>query len=313
MIEPEKSKNRPSTQKERIKVEVKQSGGKCEPISKELILELINRYNPGWNDPDLTNVTPVISDPKYDGPIGFAGIDPKLEEGHVRHVRGQKFEIEVLKTIKAYSKMAKLGLKIFHDVEFCEEKLAALSSVFESNPITLEEKKLTDLGFKIDKRTGKPILNLEVDLMILSQNSIFLIEIKSNPKDVFSAMNQLNRAEEVVSTITRTVCSNAIVPLKKIIVIPPFKQRDLELKAKQNNVTVLLFDLSQEYLNQLIIGKKLKSIQKPDQTNYGMILTIGTDCNYTNVLSHLFASTNKDVTTQLDLGNLQFNHFKAFL
>ena len=306
MIEPEKSKNRPLVQKERIKVEVKQSGGKFEPISKELVLKLINRYNPGWNDPNVTNVTPVISDPKYDGPIGFAGIDPKLEEGHVRHVRGQKFEIEVLKTIKAYSKMAKLGLKIFHDVEFCKEKLAALSSVFESNPITFEEKKLTDLGFKIDKRTGKPILNLEVDLMILSQNYIYLIEIKSNPKDVFTAMNQLNRAEEVVSAITRTVCSNAIVPLKKIIVIPPFKQRDLELKTKQNSVTVLLFDLSQEYLNLLSNGKILESSQKPDQTNYKTVLTIGADCNDTNVLSHLFDSKNKDVTTQLDLGNLQF-------
>jgi hypothetical protein len=135
MIEPEKSKNSSLAQRQRIKVEVKQSGGKCEPISKELVLQLINRYNPGWNDPELTNVTPVISDPKYDGPIGFAGIDPKLEEGHLRHVRGQQFELEALNMIKKYSQTEKRGLKIFHDVEFSQ---VSISPTFFCAPISYE-------------------------------------------------------------------------------------------------------------------------------------------------------------------------------
>ncbi len=86
---------------------------------------------------------------------------------------------------------------------------------------------------------GKPIINLEVDLIIVSKNSILLIEIKSSPKDVFSAMNQLNRAEAIVTEINKALCESQIVCVKKIIVIPPFKQRDLTMKAKLNNETVI--------------------------------------------------------------------------
>jgi hypothetical protein len=181
MAEQEKSKDTfNSGQSQRIKVEVKRSGGTSEPISKNLILELIKTYNPEWKDSDLTHVIPVISDPKYEGPIDIAGIDPDLNEGHKKHVSGQRFELKVLKTLEIYSKNERIGLKIFHDVKFNREKLDALSQVFETDVTTFDTKKLSDLGFKKDFRTGTSIINLEVDIIVVSPKSILLVEVKSN-------------------------------------------------------------------------------------------------------------------------------------
>jgi hypothetical protein len=296
MAEPEKSKNTINPgQAPRIKVELKRSGGKCEPLSKTLIVELIRKYNPEWNDPDLTSVTPVISDPKYEGPVGFPGIDPKLEEGHLRHVKGHQFEMKVLNAIKAYSEKEKLGLKIFHDVELCEEKLEALSQVFETDAITFDSKALFDLGFKKDHRTGKPIVNLEVDLIIVSKNSILLIEIKSSPKDVFSAMNQLNRAEKIVTEIIESVCENKMVCVKKMVVIPPYKHRDLTLKAKHNNVTVIFGQ-----------DKETEKGQNTSKESQGSILYFAHNSDNGIVLNLIFDQKNEDPTSPLISGDLKF-------
>jgi len=121
---------------------------------------MLVKLSPDWNDPDLTHVIPVISNPKYEGPVGLPGIDPKLEEGHLRHVRGHQFEIKVLNAIKAHSEKEKLGLKIFHDIEICEEKLGALSQVFETDAITFDINQMFVLGFKRDHKTGVNFTNL---------------------------------------------------------------------------------------------------------------------------------------------------------
>jgi len=64
MAEPEKSKNTfNSGQSQRIKVEVKRSGGTCEPLSKNLIFELIKTYKPSVN---FTNILRAA----------FAPVDP---------------------------------------------------------------------------------------------------------------------------------------------------------------------------------------------------------------------------------------------
>ncbi len=180
----------------------------------------------------------------------------------------------------------------------------ALSCVFETeNVITFDQKKLTDLGFRKDHRSGKPIINLEVDLFTVSQNSVFLIEIKSNPKDVFKAMDQLNRAEYVISELAKTVTSGKVVPLKKVVIIPPYQQRDLELKAKKYNVTVVKLDQSKED------SDGAEKCTTPDITiqSMGVVLNIASKNDAANVFNYLFGHQNQDGTSKSALGILLFS------
>jgi hypothetical protein len=48
--------------------------------------------------------------------------------------------------------------------------------------------------FKKDKK-GRPIINFEVDIAVVTSSQVVLVEVKSNPDDAFSAMeHQLRRA-----------------------------------------------------------------------------------------------------------------------
>jgi hypothetical protein len=140
---------------------------------------------------------------------------------------------------------------------------------------------------------GKPIINLEVDLIIVSKNSILLIEIKSSPKDVFSAMNQLNRAEAVVTEINKALCESQIVCVKKIIVIPPYKQRDLTMKAKHNNVTVI-FGHVEDNLSDLAKNEKCPN---PSQEIQGLVLNLVHYSDNEKAMSPIFDQNKQDNTT----------------
>ena len=47
------------------------TSGQDVPLSKELIMERMDLFNPDWKEENKTSVFPVISDPKYKGPFGL--------------------------------------------------------------------------------------------------------------------------------------------------------------------------------------------------------------------------------------------------
>jgi len=59
----------------KIKAYLKQFGGDAVPISKVNIFQQMDLLYPKWKELDRTLVIPVISDPKYEGPLGLPGVN----------------------------------------------------------------------------------------------------------------------------------------------------------------------------------------------------------------------------------------------
>jgi hypothetical protein len=74
-------------------------------------------------------------------------------------VKGDRFELDLLKGISQLSREKGLNLKIFHGVAASEEKLVALSAIFESH-------------FEIESGTNVMILGMLLLIHILEKNGI---------------------------------------------------------------------------------------------------------------------------------------------
>ena len=64
-----------SSSKLSIKAHLKLFGGNSNQISIDGIFEKMNCLHPNWKDESKTFVFPAVSDPKYEGPVGLAGIN----------------------------------------------------------------------------------------------------------------------------------------------------------------------------------------------------------------------------------------------
>jgi hypothetical protein len=137
---------------------LKQSGGGSVPITKEVIFDRLETYFPDWKN--KTIVVPRIPDLKYEGPIGFPGVLPRIEKSHQDRVKGQNNEAKVLKVFEAFSKSHKKALKIFHDLDYNKMKMKALCNAFGF-----------DSSFAEDS-------DLEIDVLAVGKVSICLVEVK---------------------------------------------------------------------------------------------------------------------------------------
>lgn len=69
---------------------------------------------------------------------------------------------------------------------------------------------------------------------------VSIVEIKSNPDDVFKAQKQLHRSEYIFRLVFDSLCKSE-VSIQTIIAIPTHKNPHLLKKVREANVTVLEF------------------------------------------------------------------------
>jgi len=107
------------------------------------------------------------------------------------------------------------------------------------------------------------ILN-KYSMFIVSQNDtqVTIVEIKSNPDDVFFAMKQLEKSELVFRKIFQSI-GGENVSIKKAVAIPPSKNPQLLKKAKDAKVHILIYsDIKDPDLSLFFT----KDSQDPTQT-----------------------------------------------
>jgi hypothetical protein len=199
---------------------LKQSGGGSVPITKEVIFERLETYFPDWKN--KTIVVPIIPDLKYEGPIGFPGVLPKIEETHKGLVKGQNNEAKVLKVFETFSRSHKKALKIFHDLHSNKTKMKALRNAFGFDSSSAED------------------FDLEIDVLAVGKVSICLVEVKSSISYASKAIKQLERAEAFTRILLRLTClENLSIPIRKMFCVPgPFDKNTTE-NANANRVTLL--------------------------------------------------------------------------
>ena len=193
----------------------------------------------GWNATEYTLVIPAISDPKYEGPIGFKGVSEGTERGHSSSIVGSDNEMSVLKSFTNFSQRNQLGLKIFHDVVIERQKLCALSDAFGVEIPEIDPKFLSE--FKNSE------LQLEIDIITITPSCICLTEVKSSFQKHGQTVIQLNRAEKVVRILLDIIgLQEKNIPIIKVCAVPkqekiqPTKNTtsvdNLNLKARGNLV-----------------------------------------------------------------------------
>ena len=74
---------------------------------------------------------------------------------------------------------------------------------------------------------------------------INIVEVKSNPDDVFKAQKQLEKSEFIFGQIFKSICQHKIC-IQKIVAIPTHKEPYQLKKVTDANVTVLQFNDNKE-------------------------------------------------------------------
>jgi hypothetical protein len=114
---------------------IKESGGRIVELTKDILLQKLENTNPSWNSKPETQVFPLITDPRYEGPTGLSGISAETDRGHKDHIKGHGLEVFVSKFFEKFSLEANLGWKIFGNVNIRDERLDVLSDVLQTEPI----------------------------------------------------------------------------------------------------------------------------------------------------------------------------------
>ncbi len=155
----------------------------------------------------------MIPDLKYDGPLDIPGVD----ESYRHHVRGQENEAEMVRKVEEFSRKECLHLKIFHGVEVTRNKLEALCKAFNLTLALVNE--------------------LEMDVVAISYDSIYLIEVKSstNDKMVEKAFSQLEKVAAFIFDLLQSVGLETISVTKIFAAPGPFSEK-VEKEANQNSV-----------------------------------------------------------------------------
>ena len=118
---------------------IKESGGRIVKLSKDVLLQKLENTNPSWNSKPETQVFPLITDPRYEGPIGLSGISDETDRGHRDHLRGHYLEVFVSKFFEKLSLEENYGWKIFGNVNIRDEKLEVLADVLQTEPIVIPD------------------------------------------------------------------------------------------------------------------------------------------------------------------------------
>ena len=89
---------------------------------------------------------------------------------------------------------------------------------------------------------------VEVDLIVVGCNSITLVEVKSNEKEAFKAMEQLNKSKPILVALATIVGVNLNkVKIKQVVAVPTVTGWQLKKKAIDQSVTIFETD-SQELI-----------------------------------------------------------------
>ncbi len=118
---------------------IKESGGRVVELTKDVLLQKLENSNPSWNSKPETQVFPLITDPRYEGPIGLSGVSPKTDKGHMDHLVGHNLEVFVSKFFERFSLEKNSGWKIFCNVNIRDERLEVLADVLQTGPIVIPD------------------------------------------------------------------------------------------------------------------------------------------------------------------------------
>ena len=176
------------------------------------------------------------------GPVGIKGVSKNIELGHNTGIIGQTNEINVVDAFYGFSQAKKLGLKIFQGVQVTYTKMMSICEVFTAKMIQFDK-------------------TVEVDLIVVGCNSITLVEVKSNEKEAFKAMEQLNKSKPILVALATIVGVNLNkVKIKQVVAVPTVTGWQLKKKAKDQSVTIFETD-SQENENTMSELFKIEEIE----------------------------------------------------
>ena len=200
--------------------QLRQSGGELVKLTVAFILNLLNKFFPNW--PNRTVTIPTIAELQYFGPVGLPGVDPKVEESHVGQIRGQKNEARVLKIVEDTSRKNNQKMTLFHGMKITSHRIADLRHVFQ-----------LDLVWE-----GV----MEVDIVALNKKSLFLIEVKSHPREFKKAFSQLNKAEVFFRNLLKSLGFNKWAQIIKVFAAPRSLDQCNRAEAERNNVCCFNID-----------------------------------------------------------------------
>ena len=110
---------------------------------------------------------------------------------------------------------------------------------------------------KIVSMFKKSIINLEIDILVLSKNCLLIVEVKSNPNDVFKAMDQLKKFEHVITKVFESICHKEVT-VTKVVAIPEFKHPFLKKKAGEQNVQILMSSEGRDEMAPKLLSEIIK-------------------------------------------------------
>ena len=168
---------------------------------------------------------------------------------------GQTNEIKVVEAFYGFSQAKKLGLKIFQGVQVTYTKMMSICEVFDAKMIQFDK-------------------TVEVDLIVLGYNSITLVEVKSNEKEAYKAIEQLNKSKPILTALATMVGVNLNqVKIKQVVAVPTLTGWQLKKKAKDQTVTIFETD-SQE--NEKTMSELFKIETSEDGPFEGKEMLMGT-------------------------------------
>ena len=171
-------------------------------------------------------------------------------------IRGFENEMKVLRRFEKLSQNRNLGLKIFHGTAIKLEKLEALCDAFEVEMPTLDPSRLQQLF--------KKSIELEIDALIIRQNEIILIEVKSSQGEWGKAQTQLEKSKFLLSVLLEILgLGEKSIQVKKVFAAPLQQRKadvansnlncqfqskyDYHLELNAQRHSFLLFDINETY------------------------------------------------------------------
>ena len=224
---------------------LKQPGGEIIPLTKQVILKWTENNNPSFQDEEKTLMFPIYPNLKYEGPVGIAGIDTNTEKGRNNNIRGQEIEIKVIEAIFNHSKKQKLGLKIFHGVQITEAKMEAFCDIYQNSMPQFDSEIIQ--SYDKGERKGHPIIQIEIDVLVVSKAGLTLVEVKANEKEGFKAMEQLKKAKHIIQKLSEVVGVHLDEDsIQQVVAVPSLTNTILKSRADKHHVDIFETDNKNE-------------------------------------------------------------------
>jgi hypothetical protein len=145
-------------------------------MTKEILFEILTQYNQTWDDKTKTLVYPLMPDPPYCGPLGLSIVSDSTENKRIANLRGFTNEMKVLHGFKDQTK----PYKLFSGIKIKGAKLNALASVFGYQGLDLSDIREVKKSISGKAISAKDDFEIEMDLVAIGNQSIHIIEIKSD-------------------------------------------------------------------------------------------------------------------------------------